>query len=266
MAEGRVSTEERRSIILDMVRNELSISVVDIVARFNVSEVTARNDLTSLAKMGKVRRTRGGACAIDDALNVSLPELRIGVNSDAKRAIGRKAAHMVREGELIAVDAGTTALEFVKSLSPDLHLTLVTYDLAIAMWADSNLPNVEVIMPGGVISKNCRYLVGPMVRSDLLRFHFDRVFLGADTFSSRQGFGTQRLESADIKECMIRQAHWHAVLIDSSKVTMPSPVRFATLEDIDAVIMDEDPGNAVRLSIAALVLDQITDLILVGRG
>lgn len=266
MVMDRVSTEERRSIILDTVRTESSIAVADIVARFGVSEVTARNDLTTLSKIGKVRRTRGGACAIDDALNVSLPELRIGLNADAKKAIGRKAAKMVREGELIAVDAGTTALEFVKCLPPDLHATLVTYDLSIALWADSNLPNVDVTMPGGTIRKNSRYLVGPMVRSDLLRFHFDRVFLGADTFSSRQGFGTQRLESADIKECMIRQAHWHAVLIDSSKVKASSPVRFATLEDIDAVIMDEDPGNAVRLSITALALDQVTDLILVGRG
>lgn len=103
-----------------------------------------------------------------------------------------------------------------------------------------------------------------MTLSDLRRFHFDKVFLGADSFSPRQGFGTKSLESADIKECLIRQATWHAMLLDSSKVGKPDPVRFSTLEDIDVIIMDRDPNNAVRLSIGALALDSIIDLIVLS--
>lgn len=258
---GHIETDERRMAIVESVLHDGLIRVCDICRRFGVSEVTARNDLKVLARAGKLARVRGGARALRQTSVPSLSDLRANVNIQAKRQIAQRAAEFVKDGELIAVDAGTTTLEFVKALTGKRDITIVTYDLDIATYVDSSLPHAIGIMPGGVIQKNRRYLVGPMTVSDLRRFHFDRVFLGTDAFAPRHGFGTITFESVGIKECLIKQAHWHAVLMDASKVGKPRPIRFATLEDIDAIIMDSDPGGAVRLSIDALELEEYVALI-----
>lgn len=258
---GHIKTDERRMAIVESVLHDGLIRVPDICKRFGVSEVTARNDLKILARAGKLARVRGGARVLRQTSVPSLSDLRANVNTQAKRRIAQRAAELVEDGELIAVDAGTTALEFVKALIGKRDLTIVTYDLDIATYVDSSLPHATGIMPGGVIQKNRRFLTGPMTMSDLRRFHFDRVFLGTDAFAPRHGFGTMTLESAGIKECLIKQAHWHAVLMDASKVGKPRPIRFATLEDIDAIIMDFDPGGAVQLSIDALELEEYVALI-----
>lgn len=259
-----LSAESRRAIIASFVETESEIKVAYICERFGVSEVTARNDLRILASAGKLRRTRGGGCSLAQGVRSSFPEMRVNVNADSKRAIARRAAQMVEDNDFIAVDAGTTTFEFVRCIDIKKHIRIMTYDLDIALYVDSRMPNARVVMPGGEVRRNHRYLVGPMVTSSLQRWHFDKVFLATDSFSSRQGFTTGYIESAFIKECLIKQSHWKVMLMDASKVRGACSERFSTLEDIDAIIMDYDPGNTVRLSIDALSLGQIADLILVG--
>ncbi len=257
----RMSIELRRSEILKIIDQDGSVSVQRIRSTFGVSEVTARNDLAALAKQGHVRRVRGGACAVDSVGIPSDPALRLNVNAEAKVAIARAAAEFVEDGDRIVVDAGTTTLEFVKALAGKQDLTITTYDLDIALYADAHLPNVEVTMPGGTLQKNRRYLAGPLVTDNLARFYFDKVFLGADTFSSRQGFGTKYMASAAIKESMIKHARYKYMLLDASKVGRTSPVRFSTIEDLDVIVIDHDPEDTVRLSIDALALNAIVKLV-----
>lgn len=260
----RMSIELRRSEILKIIDQDGSVSVQRIRSTFDVSEVTARNDLAALAKQGRVRRVRGGACAVDSVGIPSDPALRLNVNAEAKVAIARAAAEFVEDGDRIVVDAGTTTLEFVKALAGKQDLTITTYDLDIALYADAHLPNVEVTMPGGTLQKNRRYLAGPLVTDNLARFYFDKVFLGADTFSSRQGFGTKYMASAAIKESMIKHARYKYMLLDASKVGRTSPVRFSTIEDLDVIVIDHDPEDTVRLSIDALALNAIVKLVQAG--
>lgn len=260
----RMSIELRRSEILKIIDQDGSVSVQRIRSTFGVSEVTARNDLAALAKQGRVRRVRGGACAVDSVGIPSDPALRLNVNAEAKVAIARAAAEFVEDGDRIVVDAGTTTLEFVKALAGKQDLTITTYDLDIALYADAHLPNVEVTMPGGTLQKNRRYLAGPLVTDNLARFYFDKVFLGADTFSSRQGFGTKYMASAAIKESMIKHARYKYMLLDASKVGRTSPVRFSTIEDLDVIVIDHDPEDTVRLSIDALALNAIVKLVQAG--
>lgn len=255
------SAEVRRNEIIARIAQTGSITVADVCARYGVSEVTARNDLTALAEQGLVRRVRGGACSIDQLSNPSYPERRRNVNAEAKRAIARAAAEFVEDGDRLIVDAGTTMLEFVRALAGKKNLSITTYDLEIALYADTYLPNVEVTVLGGTLQKNRRYLAGPLVNDIMRRFYFDKVFLCTDTFAPRQGFATKFADSASIKASMIKQSRLKYMLMDSSKIGITNPVRFATIEDIDVIIVDRDPGDTVALSIDALALNAIVRLI-----
>lgn len=144
----RVTIDERRAMIVEEVNRRSSIQVADICERFGVSEVTARNDLDKLEKGGKLRRTHGGAVSISRTITVSYPDQRMNVNVEAKRIVAEKAAEFVSNGDSLLIDTGTTTFEFVNALYEKRNITIVTSDLSIATFADSNLPRADVLLLG----------------------------------------------------------------------------------------------------------------------
>ena len=113
----RAFADERRSAILAMLERESSVQVTDLARTFGVSTVTVRGDLDALAADGKLRRTHGGAVSLLRSLTVSVQDKRVNVNVGAKQAIARAALDLVADGEVVLVDSGTTALEFVRMRS-----------------------------------------------------------------------------------------------------------------------------------------------------
>lgn len=251
-SEGRrVSIDERRAMIVEEVNRRSSIQVSDICERFGVSEVTARNDLDNLEKAGKLRRTHGGAVSISRTITVSYPDQRMNLNVEAKRAVAKLAADLVMNGDSLLVDTGTTTFEFVQSLYEKRSITIVTSDLSIATFADSNLPHAEVLLLGGVLRKNHRYITGPITADILSRLHVDKAFLACDSFDPVFGFTTEFTGNAEVKRLMLARSREHFMLMDASKVRRPSFIEFARPKDFTAILVDEDPKGVVAKSIEA---------------
>ena len=145
----RITIDERRAMIVEEVNRRSSIQVADICERFGVSEVTARNDLDKLEKSGKLRRTHGGAVSVARTITVSYPDQRMNLNVEAKRAVAQRAVEFVSNGDSLLIDTGTTTFEFVNALYDKRDITIVTSDLSIATFADSNLPHADVLLLGG---------------------------------------------------------------------------------------------------------------------
>src|SRR4051812_22404415 len=95
--------------VLDLLETRESVTVIELAHSFGVSEVTVRNDLSILAGQGLVARVRGGARALQRGQSEVAFDVRLRVNEEAKRAIGRAAAAMVGDGEAVALDSSTTA-------------------------------------------------------------------------------------------------------------------------------------------------------------
>ena len=96
---SQMSSEERRVAILSMLERNASVQVGQLADAFGVSRVTARADLDALERDGKLRRTHGGATSLSRTLTVSVQDKRVNVNVDAKRAIARRAATLVDDGD-----------------------------------------------------------------------------------------------------------------------------------------------------------------------
>lgn len=258
----RVPIDERRAMIVEEVNLRSSIRVSDICERFRVSEVTARNDLEKLERGGKLRRTHGGAVSIARTITVSYPDQRLNINVEAKRAVAKRAAALVSNGDSLLVDTGTTTFEFVRFLSDKRDITIVTSDLSIASFADSNLPHADVLLLGGALRKNHRYMTGPITNRTLGDLYLDKAFLATDSFHPDHGFTTEFTGNADVKRLMVARARVKIMLMDASKVRRPCFVRFAGISDIDAVVIDEDPGGALAGAIAAAGAS--TELVIAG--
>ena len=195
----KVSADERRVMIVDEVNSRTSIHVSDICEHFGISEVTARSDLDKLERAGKLRRTHGGAVSITRTITISYPDQRMNLNVDAKRKVAECAADLVMNGDSLFVDSGTTTLEFVRLLGSKHNITIVTNDLSIATFADSNLPHADVVLLGGALRKNHRYITGSIANDILSRLYVDKAFMGTDSFDVQQGFATEFTGNAEIK-------------------------------------------------------------------
>lgn len=241
----KIAIDERRAMIVEEINRRTSLQVADICERFGVSEVTARNDLDKLEKNGKLRRTHGGAVSLTRTITVSFPDQRLNLNVEAKRAITERAASFVHDGDSLFVDTGTTAFEFVHFLYDKRDITLVTSDLSIASFADSSMPHANILVLGGTLRKNHRYITGPITTEIMGRLRVDKAFLAADSFTPGFGFSTQFTGVAEVKGMMLKQSREHFMMMDASKVHDPCFMRFAQLTDFQTIIMDYDPSSAV---------------------
>lgn len=248
---SRAFAEERRAAIMGMLERSSSIQVADIAAAFGVSNVTARGDLDALEKAGRLRRTHGGAVSLHKRLTVSTQDKRVNVNAEAKRAIARRAAGLVRNGDTLLVDSGTTPLEFVRVLGGFSDVTVITADITIADYIDESVPSVDVVMLGGSLRKGHRYLYGPLTLQALESVHADLALIAPGAFIPARGFMTDFPQMAELKRAFMAAADRSLVLLDSSKVGGRGTYRFAGLEDFDTLVMDKDPDAAVQAAIEA---------------
>lgn len=242
---SRTFAEERRTAIMDMLERSASVQVADIAQAFGVSSVTARGDLDALAAAGKLRRTHGGAVSLHKTLTVSVQDQRVNVNVDAKQAIARTALELVRDGDTVFVDSGTTALEFVRMLDMRSDITVITADITIADFIDESLPSVNVIMLGGELRKGHRYLYGPLTMGALAALHADLAVICPGAFVPGRGFMTDFPQMAEIKQAAIECATQSVVLMDSSKLHARGVYSFAQLGDVQAVVIDKDPNGII---------------------
>lgn len=244
--------EERRSEIARILETDGSITVDRICERFGVSAVTARDDLNELERRGRLQRVHGGALPLDHTLVVADINDRMGVNVSAKRKIARLAAGMVRDGDSIIVDSGSTTFEFVVQLESKSDITIVTHDLAIANLVNKRLPNATLVLLGGTLRYNHHYFCGALTLELVQKIYVDKAFLATNSFTEEQGFMTENEAAGEIKSTLLGHARQRTMLMDYSKVGLHNFVRFATLGDLDRIIIDRDPEGYMRKAVSRI--------------
>lgn len=220
---------EREEHVLSLLVADASLSVADLAQRFSVSTVTMRGYLNALAEKGYLYRVRGGAVP---AIH---PEIVTRTNSmrEEKHAIARAAAGLVRDGDTIMIEAGTTTSLVARYLLGRRDVQVVTNNALALAHARGN-PGLHVSLIGGEYRPATESIVGPIAVSHVRMFHVGIAFVGTDGFSVAAGLSTQLVESAEIVRAMAGQATRVAVLADSSKFGHRG---FAHVLPIDRVTM-----------------------------
>jgi DeoR/GlpR family transcriptional regulator of sugar metabolism len=225
----------RRQEILRAVRSG-STHVGELAQTFGVSEMTVRRDLRELAGAGKVERVRGGAVrpGAEPPFAESAVE-RLG----AKNRIGAAAAALVEDGQTVMIDIGTTTLQAARHLH-GRPLTVVTSSLAVL---DELLPDeaIELVLPGGVVRRNYRSLVGVLAEDALRQLKADVLFLGASAVDAECAVWDSTMVEVPIKRAMIAAADRVVLLADAAKFAGFGSVRVCEAAALDALVTDAPP-------------------------
>lgn len=244
------SAKERRAMILKLLDKENEVSVTKLSKTLGISEVTIRKDLTNLQNRNLLVRTRGGAIRRPvENLNedTAISQKRM-FNFHEKERIGKLATSLIKNGDHIMLDSGTTTMEIAKNLDKFTDLTIVTNALNIAEEL-MKYKRFTVVLLGGHVRINSHSTIGPIALKDLSHFTNHKLFIGVDSFSFENGISTPNMEEAILNQAMIAQASEVIAVFDSSKFNKRSFCHIADAEKINAIVTDNNvpQGYASRL-------------------
>lgn len=227
---------ERHLEILKRIQDRGGIRVASLAKELNVTEETIRRDLERLDTEGKLRRIRGGALPLESDRRELPMSVREAVNLDRKRAIAAAAARHVSEGDVIALDASSTAREMARLLV-DRPVTVISNSLAIASVL-VNRSEIRMVSTGGFLDAPSLSFVGSLAEESLDRFHIKKLFFSCAGIDTVRGLSVTADEHAGIKRRMMEAADKVYLLADSSKFNTSAVEFFAKLSDVDTVITD----------------------------
>lgn len=206
---------ERRQIMLaELEKRELVSLDALCVALSGVSESTIRRDLKTLETEGQVVLLRGGAAKMKTGSYDTPVNSRNLLHTHEKELVARTAAALVKDGEVIYIDAGSTCLRMISFLKGK-RITLVTTNAMIfPEIAESDL---DCTLIGGEILKSTASIVGPMTDNLLRNMFFDKAFIGATGYDLESGINTPDMREANKKSIVQEHSQETYVLVDSSK-------------------------------------------------
>ena len=241
--DNAVTTAARLELILQDVLLEGNVLVDDLADKLNVSSATIRRDLTYLEQQGLLRRTHGGAAAIEHRLyepfrHVSTFSEQEQQRAAEKRRIGLAAADLITNGETVAFGAGTTTTQAARSIRHRSNITVLTNAVNIAMEL-SHRSDIKVCVVGGELSGSWFALVGATAQQNAGEMFLDKAFIGVDGVHSEHGLTTFYPDQASIHRTLLKQAKQKIVVADHSKLGVAATARIHQAEGIDILITDK---------------------------
>lgn len=229
--------QERQEQILKLLKKEHKVMVPYLCECFSVSPATIRSDLNEMESRGLLVRTHGGAILNTKTGQEKVTIQKVELNKTEKQVIGLAAAGMVEDGDIIAVDTGTTAMAFVQAITKKKNLTVVTNDLEIASTLEDQ-SDANVVLIGGTVRRGFHCTVGPMALMSMKGLRIDKCFMATNGLTPELGISTPDLNHAEIKRRMMEIASQVIVLCDSSKIGTNSFCQVAPLQSVDVIITD----------------------------
>lgn len=235
---------ERQKAIIGVLRDAGSASITDLATLLEVSHMTVRRDIHALEQAGRVTSVTGGVTLPErlafDQSHAAKTELR----PAEKRAIAEEAVAMVRDGDLVFLDAGTTTLAIAERLADRVGLTFVTNDLAIAVLL-SERSTCELYVAAGAVDRANLSTEGDMVAAAIAEFNIDIAFLSTPAFDLR-GASVPSGPKKVVKQALAAHATRTILVTDSTKYGRVAALRTVALSELDALITDTGlPESAV---------------------
>lgn len=227
--------ENRQEKIVEMIEQNGSVKVNEIMELLNVSKMTVRRDLAELEEMDKIKRIHGGAKKIKEKrVELSHSEKQI-IHLEEKKEIVETALGYIQEGDTIFLGAGTTIEMLAKKIEVK-NIRVITCSLPVFTYL-VNQPDIKVYLIGGEMRPKTQAFHGELATRLLEDMHFSKTFISCNGFDT-ENMMTATLEEAKIHQIALDNAGERYLLIDSSKFQQEDFYTFYSLERIDKIIMD----------------------------
>jgi DeoR/GlpR family transcriptional regulator of sugar metabolism len=233
--------KERHAYIMHEIDIHNKVLSSDLSLQLTVSEDTVRRDLQELDEKGMLTKVHGGA--LSKSFHFTLQNNTV-FSHPEKKIIAQKARDLIKDGMLVLLSGGTTIIELVKSLPPELNATFITVSIPTALELLDH-PNVEVIFIGNKLLKNAQMSVGAEVVQRLSEIKCDLCFLGTNSIDVENGITDLELEVIEVKRAMIRSAKKTISLAISKKLNTTQRMLVCKLEEVDMLITELDPTDEI---------------------
>ncbi len=246
--------KEREKEILEIILKEKTVTVKELAQRLYSSEPSIRRDLSLLEKQSLIRRTHGGAVLEENnssALRIPflIRELE---QSDAKIVIAKKAAELVKEGDLIMTDASSTAYGIIPFLSTKSRLTLITSGIKALIRASEY--SIAAQSTGGKIISSCLSLVGEDAHRTISFYNSDICFFSCRGVDADGWLTDFSIEENHLRQHMLKQSKVRVLLCASQKFGKKYSHNLCSIEDIDYIITESKPSDEFKKMFGAKIL------------
>ena len=239
--------EQRYKIILETLQKEGTVKASDLARQLSTSYETIRRDLQHLDSEGLLHRSPGGASAIETSPESVLYEnfqMRLKQEPAHKKDVALLAAELISEGDIIALDSGSTSLILARVIHEKFHqLTVITNSIPAAGEL-VRAEGITIILTGGIYRRDEGSLVTDIDSSIVDRLNIHTFFLTACGLSIEKGVTYQRMDELAIQNQLMRHAERTNAITDSSKIGRNSLIRMCSLSDIAGIITDENASDA----------------------
>ncbi len=231
----------RLSEILKLLSETKSSSVRELAQQLYVSDATVRRDLNILEKQGHVRRVFGGVILLESDQK-ELPFYGHTTAETSKETIALKAVELIRNGDVIMIDASSTANAMIRHLNRFKNLTIVT-NSAMTVGGLQEL-DARVFVTGGYMPRHSQGFVGNYAEAMIRSYNADLFFFTCGGLSMDGVASDSISEEMSIRRVMMKQSRKNVLLCDSTKFGLTHTFNLCTLDDVDALISDAPfPGR-----------------------
>ncbi len=238
---------ERHKIICEMLEKQGRIQAAEIAKKLNVSHETVRKDILALEKKGMLTRAHGGAVAIQTGKMVEFKHLKSRMDDfpELKKEVAENAIRFINEGDVIAIDAGTTAIYLAELLRERFsRLTVVTYCMS-TFERLQGVSKFRVILLGGEFSPEENAFTGHLTVEAMSKIHVMKSFVLPSAISAEKGLGYMHAEFVESAKCLIKMADEVFVLGDSSKFEQYAMYKVSDAESRFTYITDSDISGEI---------------------
>jgi DeoR/GlpR family transcriptional regulator of sugar metabolism len=230
---------ERRRQITRYVNQQGSISIPELSAIFNVSEMTIHRDLHALESMGLIKKTRGGAIASETShVPINIRERLLSFPYE-KDLVGRKAAEFIQTGDTILLDPGTTGISIARHCHGKTGITVFTNGPLVVLEL-AQIPGIEVYCTGGLLSNNAMSFVGPEAEEVCSKIRPDKCFISAHAFNMEDGVTDPMPLEASFKRKVVEVSQQVYLVVTPEKLGCLSKHVAVPTAAIDVVILHPD--------------------------
>jgi DeoR/GlpR family transcriptional regulator of sugar metabolism len=234
---------ERRTLIEERVIKSGEVSFGDLAASFGVSEMTIRRDIEALQSAGVVRRVSGGAISLSGTAFEPSYDLRAGQAVDSKAHIAEEIVSLLRPGETVVLDSGSTVASVARAIrGRGLGLTVLTPSITVAT-SLADEPDTRVILTGGTVRPGELSLIGAETEQAFARYNCDTFVVGVAGVDAERGLTEYHPQEASVKQAAFKASARIIVGADAAKLGRVHLVNIAPLSAVTALVTDGRGDN-----------------------
>ena len=236
-----IAAKLRHKKILEELNSKGRVQVAHTARNLGVTEVTIRRDLAFLETEGLLSKTYGGAVPVVPEMNVSV-RYRQTRRTGAKRIIGRLAGELIKDGDIIYLEAGSTCYEIIPHLTERKNLTIIANSLYLMRWL-GKLTGHKIIIVGGQYRHERMDMVGPGAEMAISQMGGFKAFTGADDITIDAGISGADIVTVGFAKLVLKKANEVIFVGDHTKFDNPALYKIADIDQLDYIVTDKKPSD-----------------------